>query len=301
MSEIKTVYNPDVDERYEGGLVNDQFHGKGTFFFANGNKYVGDWVNNKRQGYGVMYFADGDRYEGQFMNDKMNGKGVYIFKAGIKKVGTFRNDKFVGSFVPPKGTHLNGSGKISPNFFSTGRTLTITGSPTNEDKVYLRGNNVEGFETLSIGSIANTNKDSLALNAFNSRSSSIASKNLKTTGSSKNRLLDEMCEETVENLRKLEKNRHASTSVTSKTSDIKNKLSKNASQDDMCEETVENLRKLEKNRRTSSVPEHSELKSALFSSEADQESLQGFSTLQDKRRCEEIYANKYANKGKIEI
>jgi len=212
MREIKTVHNPHVDECYEGSLVDDQFHGKGTFYFANGNKYVGDWINNKRQGYGIMYFADGDRYEGQFMNDKMNGKGTYFFKTGNKNIGTFRNDKFVGSPVIPKGTHLNESGKISPNFFSTGRSVTITGSPTNENKVYLSGNNIDGLKGISTESIFNTDKDSLALKVLNSRLTSVASENLKKKKSKKEET-DEECEETVEKIRKLEMNRMRSNAL----------------------------------------------------------------------------------------
>ena len=68
----------EFDERYEGEFVDDQFHGKGTFYFANGSVYVGDWVNNKREGSGILYFADGDRYEGEFRNDSYGKNGVYV-------------------------------------------------------------------------------------------------------------------------------------------------------------------------------------------------------------------------------
>ncbi len=170
MREIKTVHNPHVDECYEGSLVDDQFHGKGTFYFANGNKYVGDWINNKRQGYGIMYFADGDRYEGEWMNDKMNGRGIYYFKSGFKQEGFFRNDKYLrqktsGVSLTDSG-RTNASGKISPNFFATGRSLTITSGPSKDQNVVLTANNVEGFEKTSIANLSEHDQEKIAVNSL---------------------------------------------------------------------------------------------------------------------------------------
>ena len=50
-------------------------HGKGIFYFANGNKYEGDFNNNDMHGKGILYFADGNKYEGDFKNNnKMTWK-----------------------------------------------------------------------------------------------------------------------------------------------------------------------------------------------------------------------------------
>ncbi len=240
MSEIKTVYNPDVDERYEGGLVNDQFHGKGTFFFANGNKYVGDWVNNKRQGYGVMYFADGDRYEGQWINDKMNGKGTYYFKSGGKREGIFKNDKFVGQQTTTSSLSVsnrtNSSGRISPNFFATGRTVTMRENSVNEQIVHVTASNVEGFERASILNSSVFDQDMIAVNAL-------------LRGSSKG------------------------------------SYESYSDSESECEDTVKKIRSFEVSRRRGSATSNSS-------------SLNGFSTIDDKRLCAKIIAEKERARGR---
>lgn len=38
-------------------------------------RYVGDWVNNEKHGQGVMYYANGAIYEGQFQHDIRQGFG----------------------------------------------------------------------------------------------------------------------------------------------------------------------------------------------------------------------------------
>jgi len=38
-------------------------NGKGTYYYANGNKYIGDWVDDFRSGQGVFKWSDGGRYE----------------------------------------------------------------------------------------------------------------------------------------------------------------------------------------------------------------------------------------------
>jgi hypothetical protein len=67
-------------ERYEGDLVDNKFHGHGSFFYANGDVYIGSWLNNKRSGSGILIFTNGDKFEGEFLNDLPNGKGAYFNK-----------------------------------------------------------------------------------------------------------------------------------------------------------------------------------------------------------------------------
>ena len=47
----------------KGTIENGKKSGKGTFYFASGNKYVGDWVEDNRTGQGVLTYTNGDRYE----------------------------------------------------------------------------------------------------------------------------------------------------------------------------------------------------------------------------------------------
>ena len=43
-----------VEEHVWGQFKDGKMNGKGTYYFADGNKYVGDWVDNNRTGHGVF-------------------------------------------------------------------------------------------------------------------------------------------------------------------------------------------------------------------------------------------------------
>jgi hypothetical protein len=76
-----------VDGKTTGEFLNNKFHGKGTVYWANGNKYVGDWVNNKQTGKGTCFYADGDKYVGDWLDDKRHGKGTFFYTDGDKVEG----------------------------------------------------------------------------------------------------------------------------------------------------------------------------------------------------------------------
>ena len=52
-----------IDEYLLGQYRDGKKHGKGTYYFANGNRYSGDWVNDHRAGQGFFTWANGNRYE----------------------------------------------------------------------------------------------------------------------------------------------------------------------------------------------------------------------------------------------
>ena len=52
-----------IDECLLGQFRDDRQNGKGTYYFASGNKYSGNWVDNQRTGQGIFTWANGDRYE----------------------------------------------------------------------------------------------------------------------------------------------------------------------------------------------------------------------------------------------
>lgn len=57
-------------ESYEGGFLQDKFHGRGTYRYKNGEVYEGDFVDGKRQGTGVLKGTDGKiKYEGDWANN----------------------------------------------------------------------------------------------------------------------------------------------------------------------------------------------------------------------------------------
>jgi hypothetical protein len=59
-----------------------QKKGKGTFYWADGNRYDGDFKDDKFTEKGTIYFADGDRYEGDWKDGKKHGKGTFCLADG---------------------------------------------------------------------------------------------------------------------------------------------------------------------------------------------------------------------------
>ncbi len=53
-------------EQLTGEFKDGNMHGKGTYYYANGDKYTGDWVDDHETGEGVFIWADGERYEGNY-------------------------------------------------------------------------------------------------------------------------------------------------------------------------------------------------------------------------------------------
>ena len=53
----------EINEQLLGQYKDDKMHGKGTSYFAHGDKYTGDMMNDKREGQGVYIWTDGRRYE----------------------------------------------------------------------------------------------------------------------------------------------------------------------------------------------------------------------------------------------
>ena len=50
-------------------------HGRGTFYFANGERYEGDWKDSQLHGRGTYYFANGDECEGDWRENRLLGTG----------------------------------------------------------------------------------------------------------------------------------------------------------------------------------------------------------------------------------
>ncbi len=88
-----------MNEQSAGPFKDDNSHGKGTKYFADGKTYVGDWVDGTMSGEGVFTWPSGSRYEGQFKDDKINGKGTYQSANGNKYVGDWVNEKMSGEGV----------------------------------------------------------------------------------------------------------------------------------------------------------------------------------------------------------
>ena len=98
--EVRTVTYSD-GSKYVGTFNSSgQRHGKGTYYWTNGDKYEGDWKNNSRTGKGIFYWEQekwrGDRYKGDFVNNNRHGKGIYYYANGRMDIGLFKENKYIG-------------------------------------------------------------------------------------------------------------------------------------------------------------------------------------------------------------
>lgn len=59
--------------------------------YDNGAFYEGGWLNNKWHGRGILHTEEGE-FEGEFYQGLKNGKGVYRFKEGGSMEGTWIKD-----------------------------------------------------------------------------------------------------------------------------------------------------------------------------------------------------------------
>jgi len=56
--------------KFVGEFVNNARTGKGTYFYANGDRFCGIWENGVKQGQGVYVFADsGSQVSFLFLSD----------------------------------------------------------------------------------------------------------------------------------------------------------------------------------------------------------------------------------------
>ena len=84
-----TYFFPNGD-KYEGKWNRGQKHGKGTYSFSNGDKYEGNWKHGKQNGEGKYFFPTGDSFEGKWRDGKIHGKGIYTYPGGEKFVGEWK-------------------------------------------------------------------------------------------------------------------------------------------------------------------------------------------------------------------
>ena len=102
--EYYSTYFDDGFCLYEGGFLNDEFHGKGIYLEIDGSiSFEGNFINGVRNGFGIDYDLydwnkTGKYYEGQFLNSYWNGSGILYFPESgkINYEGNFLNNQFHG-------------------------------------------------------------------------------------------------------------------------------------------------------------------------------------------------------------
>lgn len=72
-----------VKSRYEGDLVNELYHGNGTYFFENGTQYIGEFCKGHFHGKGKILYKNGDIIEGTWLKGEIIEKKL-IFHDGLE-------------------------------------------------------------------------------------------------------------------------------------------------------------------------------------------------------------------------
>ena len=95
---------------YRGEFLNNKKHGKGTYYWTNGDKYIGSWKEGLRIGQGTYIWEDGSKYIGEWKDDNMHGKGTYYWTNGDKYIGEWKYDKLdgQGTYTWPNGDRYVG-------------------------------------------------------------------------------------------------------------------------------------------------------------------------------------------------
>ncbi|CAK64142.1 unnamed protein product (macronuclear) [Paramecium tetraurelia] len=85
------------DDEYQGEVMNDKRHGKGTYKFASGNRYEGQWKNHQKHGKGKLYYKNGELYIGDWVENKKCGEGMHFYINGDRYVGEWKDDQRDGT------------------------------------------------------------------------------------------------------------------------------------------------------------------------------------------------------------
>eukprot|EP00163_Fabomonas_tropica_P001403 TRINITY_DN11059_c0_g1_i2.p2 TRINITY_DN11059_c0_g1~~TRINITY_DN11059_c0_g1_i2.p2 ORF type:complete len:163 (-),score=56.78 TRINITY_DN11059_c0_g1_i2:228-716(-) len=75
---------------YDGEWQDDLKHGVGTYTFANtGAVYQGEWILGKQQGNGTVSYTNNMKFSGEFAGGNPNGEGTYVWLNGNLQEGNY--------------------------------------------------------------------------------------------------------------------------------------------------------------------------------------------------------------------
>jgi hypothetical protein len=88
------LYSPQGELLYMGDLVDGAAHGRGTQFFASGDRYDGEFRDGLFHGYGVHFdAATGETYHGDWKRGRREGHGALDAPGGSSLVGDWAADR----------------------------------------------------------------------------------------------------------------------------------------------------------------------------------------------------------------
>ena len=94
-----------VIQRHRTGK--DDFEGRGTFRYVNGNVYEGEYKAGLEEGRGTYRWADGEVHDGEYKAGQMEGRGTYRFADGTVFDGEYKGDNMQG-----RGTYWYADGAV---------------------------------------------------------------------------------------------------------------------------------------------------------------------------------------------
>lgn len=106
-SVAQKTFKDDLGNIYTGEFIENDFNGKGTCVYVNGEKYVGEWNDGVFSGSGKFTFINGDYYDGKWLNGLQEGIGKMYYSNGKKYFGNWKE----GS--------INGHGTLFNNYDDT--------------------------------------------------------------------------------------------------------------------------------------------------------------------------------------
>lgn len=132
---------------YEGTILNDLFHGYGTYVWSEGRKYIGEWIKGQMDGKGLFSYLNGSYYEGEFHCGLRNGGGKYQWNESKSYEGGWLNGaqhgkgKYIKNGRTIEGIWIQGKLKNTLNV-SSFNDLTSTYTCENNETLHITVNNM---------------------------------------------------------------------------------------------------------------------------------------------------------------
>ena len=73
---IGMYYMPDQTVLYFGEWKHDQYEGRGTYLYDDGERYEGQLKKGQRNGMGQMTYRNGCVYKGCWLDGRKDGEGI---------------------------------------------------------------------------------------------------------------------------------------------------------------------------------------------------------------------------------